>query len=157
MWDSGKRIVVGDNSLTKLIPANPYHALMTTVAVHGFAGMAIIPRFSTEIYYHCPNPAEEVAFFNAQTWNPVDMTYEQVLQMEAYRTARGVLGLRRDAYMFHQGNVIKYNTTSSLLGDWLTTTTNLINSLIDLPVTSMPLSIAGKLAKMKMEVRTDGW
>ena len=38
--------------------------LRTTVAVNGFEGFAILPRFATEVYYNCSTPAQNLALYN---------------------------------------------------------------------------------------------
>jgi hypothetical protein len=150
IYDTGKRVIVGDNSIIAYVPANRYHAYMTTTAVNGFAGIAVVPRFATEMYFNCADPDEEVIFFNNQTWNPVKMTYPEILQMEAFRTARGVLALRRDAYMFHQGNIKLYDGANSMLSDWLSAVVDYISPMINVPIRSLRLDDAGEMALKKM-------
>lgn len=54
MYDSGITNVVGDNSIAKLRPSNPYHGIITTQQEHGFSGIFIIPRQATNIHFSVP-------------------------------------------------------------------------------------------------------
>ena len=56
--DNGIVHVVGDNTRPPLRnPQNFFWPLTTTVERNGYAGLNIIPRFATLIYYNCDLPA----------------------------------------------------------------------------------------------------
>jgi hypothetical protein len=151
MWDTGKRVCTGDNSQPALIAPNPYHALVTTVAANGFDGMLIVPRFSTEINFASLNPDEEVIYYNSQSWNPITKNYSEILKLEAYLASRAALSLRRDAHMFHQGNIKRYDGLNSMVGDWLTAVADLLSPMINVPLRSLLLAEQGELIRKKMD------
>ena len=52
--EAGVTCATGDNTWPFLLKQdNPYHPLYTTAATNGYDGLAIIPRFATEVYYNC--------------------------------------------------------------------------------------------------------
>ena len=55
--DNGIKNVVGDNTRTILKnQQNPFWPQISTVAVNGYAGLTIVPRWATTIYYNCDLP-----------------------------------------------------------------------------------------------------
>lgn len=55
--DNGIVNVVGDNTRPLLRNSNQRWALNSTVAGNGYAGLNIMPRWATLIYYNCDLPA----------------------------------------------------------------------------------------------------
>jgi hypothetical protein len=55
--DNGIKWVVGDNTRSILMnQQNPFWPQISTVAVNGYPGMIIMPRWATTIYYNCDQP-----------------------------------------------------------------------------------------------------
>jgi hypothetical protein len=55
--DNGIKHVVGDNTRSILTnQQNPYWPAISNVAVNGYPGLIIVPRWATTIYYNCDLP-----------------------------------------------------------------------------------------------------
>jgi len=96
--------VVGDNTRAPLKNHNsgfwPYYS---TFEDDGHAGLIVIPRFATTIYYNC-----DTLECTHQEW--VDTSggsgdIDYLLQDAKNTNTRYLLGLRPDPYMFHQANM----------------------------------------------------
>ncbi|KAK3719246.1 hypothetical protein LTR37_004465 [Vermiconidia calcicola] len=107
--------VVGDNSRPLLLnPTKKHWPLISTVAGNGYAGLAIIPRWSTAMFYNCDLPAcTSLEWINTSGgWG----NYQSLLDFERTTTSRQLLGLRHDAYMFHQANLRAADMPSVTIG-----------------------------------------
>jgi len=147
--DNGIECVVGDNSVALLIPPNLYHGFYTTVEVNGYAGVFVIPRAPTEIYFDVSTVASEVIEYNsryglagtivAESYNA---TLDQIMALEGTKTARNLMLYRHDPYMFHQGNLKHFNYTRpgedekqwSLLTMWVQTVVEYYTALMNFPI-----------------------
>jgi hypothetical protein len=96
---------------------------MSTVAANGYAGVAIVPRWATNIYYNVCLPLFptiiEVPFQadSAKCQLPACTVLEWIntsagsgdwnalLAIEKATNTRHLLGLHHDPYMFHQANL----------------------------------------------------
>jgi len=101
--DNGIEFVVGDNTRAPLRNANPFWPLTTNVADNGYAGLKVIPRWATTIYYNC-------AFQNCTLKEWIDTSggsgdFNNLLVDARATNTRYLLGLRPDPYMFHQANM----------------------------------------------------
>ncbi|KAJ5050763.1 uncharacterized protein L3040_002634 [Drepanopeziza brunnea f. sp. 'multigermtubi'] len=102
--DNGIKSVVGDNTRPVLRnQQNEMWPLITTVAANGYAGVTIIPRWATNIYYNCQLPACTVAEWINTSGGSGD--WDTILAIEKNTNTRHLLGLRHDPYMFHQANL----------------------------------------------------
>lgn len=77
--------------------------LITTVANNGYAGLEVIPRWPTNIYYNCDSPA--CTTLEWITFSKGSGVFDDLLAYEKLVTTRYLLGLKHDAYMFHQANL----------------------------------------------------
>jgi hypothetical protein len=102
--DNGIVNVVGDNTRPPLLNTqNRFWPLNTTVARNGFAGVNVVPRWATLIYYNCDLPA-----CTLQEWVDTSAgkgTFNDLLTNARDTAMRNLLGLHWDPYMFHQANM----------------------------------------------------
>ncbi|CZT48533.1 related to extracellular serine-rich protein [Rhynchosporium secalis] len=94
---------VGDNTRKILLNANNEHwPLITTVSGDNFAGVYVMPRWASNIYYNCDTTACDVAEWIAIASGSGSIT--DLLTLEKSTNTRHLLSLHHDAYMFHQAN-----------------------------------------------------
>ncbi|KAF1955381.1 hypothetical protein CC80DRAFT_493267 [Byssothecium circinans] len=102
--DNGIVNVVGDNTRPRLLNTqNRFWPLNTTVADNGFAGISVMPRWATVIYYNCDLPA-----CTLQEWIDTSGgkgTFTDLMNSARDTAVRNLMGLHWDAYMFHQANL----------------------------------------------------
>jgi len=95
---------VGDNSRPVLLsPYSEHWPLISNVSNNGYAGMNIIPRWPTTIYWNCDLPA-----CTLKEWQDTASgkgEFADLLTFERNSASRYLLGLRHDGYMFHQANL----------------------------------------------------
>ncbi|KAE9969603.1 hypothetical protein EG328_006784 [Venturia inaequalis] len=113
--DNGIYYVVGDNTRPVLEnTVNEYWPYITTVEANGYAGLVVMPRWATTIYYNCDTPACTVAEWVATSAGTNDFT---VLLNDARTTnVRHLLALRHDAFMFHQANMRSADMPTTTVG-----------------------------------------
>ncbi|KAF1851495.1 uncharacterized protein K460DRAFT_391756 [Cucurbitaria berberidis CBS 394.84] len=102
--DNGISNVVGDNTRPLLRnPSNAFWPLTTTVESNGYAGLNVVPRWATLIYYNCDLPA-----CTLQEWIDTSAgkgTFDDLMTNARDTAMRNLFGLHWDAYMFHQANM----------------------------------------------------
>lgn len=107
--------VVGDNSRPVLTNTNHTHwPLISTVASNGYAGLTIVPRWPTAIYYNCDFPACTISEWINTSHGYGNFT--DLLTFEKTTTTKYLLGLKHDAYMFHQANLRSADVPSYTIG-----------------------------------------
>lgn len=106
---------VGDNSRPKLLsPYNEHWPMVSNVSNNGYAGMNIIPRWPTTIYWNCDLPD-----CTLQEWKDTASgkgTFQDLLTFERNTATRYLLGLRKDGFMFHQANLRQTDVASLTIG-----------------------------------------
>jgi hypothetical protein len=143
--DNGITNVVGDNSRPVLMnPDNVHHLLHSTVAANGYAGLNIMPRWPTAIYYDCDTQA-----CTTQEWTDTSAgtgKFADLLAFEKDVTSRYLFGLRHDPYMFHQANMratgvtaykVGSQSVNSLLQIWVETITQELVRTTNWPVITL--------------------
>jgi hypothetical protein len=94
--DNGIVNVVGDNTRPLLRNSkNSFWPLNTTVAVNGYEGLNVIPRWATLIYYNCDLPA-----CTLQEWIDTSGgkgTFDDLLEETRNTAVRNLMGLHWDA------------------------------------------------------------
>lgn len=143
--DNGITHVVGDNSRPVLMNQdNVHHLLHSTVAANGYAGLNIMPRWPTTIYYDCDTQA-----CTTQEWTDTQQgtgKFADLLAFEKDTTSRYLFGLRHDPYMFHQANMratgvtaykVGSQSVNSLLQIWVETVIQELVRLTNWPVTTL--------------------
>ncbi|KAL2062014.1 hypothetical protein VTL71DRAFT_6280 [Oculimacula yallundae] len=101
--DNGVVNAVGDNTRKVLLNVDNEHwPLVTTVAEDNFAGVNIMPRWASNIYYNCDTTACDVAEWVAIAGGSGTIT--DLLVLEKATNTRHLFSLHHDAYMFHQAN-----------------------------------------------------
>ncbi|KAH7400448.1 hypothetical protein BKA64DRAFT_482127 [Cadophora sp. MPI-SDFR-AT-0126] len=107
--------VVGDNTRPPLLNTeNEHWPLITTVAANGWAGLTIIPRWSTPIYYNCFSAACTLAEWINTSGGSGD--FNSLLDYSRSTYVHHLLGLRHDPMMFHQANLRQGDTGSFTVG-----------------------------------------
>jgi hypothetical protein len=99
--------MVGDTSRAELKPAHDYRGRYTTVAENGVAGLLIIPRNATEIYYDASIPEELTSEYNFRYrsyWRR-NLTLSEIMDQEARRVGRQLLSYQPAPHMLHQANL----------------------------------------------------
>lgn len=138
-------IVVGDNSRSVLQnQQSQFWPLISTVASNGYAGLTIIPRWPTTIYYNCDLPAcTTLEWINTSAGQG---DFSNLLTYEKSTTTRYLLALRNDPYMFHQANLRAADVPSyavgsqnphSLLQIWVETITQEMMRLTNWPILTL--------------------
>lgn len=113
--DNGVDRAVGDNSRPPLVNQNNRHwPLTSTVAANGYAGLTIVPRWSTAVYFNCDLPLCTLKEWIATSGGYGD--FNSLLAYEKATTSRYLLGLRQDPYMFHQANLRAADVPSTTVG-----------------------------------------
>ena len=113
--DNGITKVVGDNSRPLLVNQNNRHwPQISTVATNGYNGLTIMPRWSTAMYYNCDLPDCTSKEWIATSGGYGD--FSSLVEFEKTTTSRYLLGLRHDAYMFHQANLRAADVPSMVVG-----------------------------------------
>lgn len=144
--NNGITHVVGDNTRPVLLnTVNEFWPLNSTVAANGFAGLTILPRWATTIFYNCDTSNCTVAEWVATSGGSGDFT---ALLADAKATnTRHLLGLHQDAFMFHQANLradstipsytVGTQSVKSLLQIWVETVTQEMTRLTTWPLISL--------------------
>jgi hypothetical protein len=144
--DNGLEYVVGDNTRPVLRNQNnKYWPLITTVANNGYAGLVIVPRFATMIYYNCHTPE-----CTTKEWEDTSQGasggWQGLLDLSRTDNTRNLLSLQADPYMFHQANMLEGKSTMtigtetgrlSILVAWAETIVQEMMRLTTWPLTSL--------------------
>ncbi|KNC86850.1 hypothetical protein SARC_00996 [Sphaeroforma arctica JP610] len=126
--------------------------------LYGAKSMVVIPRFATEIYFDTATQQQLQSEFNSyygpkcygydQSASatdggykcnvnsfkfPRDLTATEIIGMEGFRTARNLLNMRVDPYMFHQANLAVVDGVS-LLSLWLRVVQKWLNLYVTFPI-----------------------
>ncbi|KIZ05734.1 hypothetical protein MNEG_2222 [Monoraphidium neglectum] len=138
----GIQCVTGDNTWKFLLhPTNPHYMLYTTPDTNGYANMAILPRWATEVYFNCSTAAQNVRLYNRlyQSYYGTASTISDIMKREAARVVReGLLKLRKDPHMMHQANLAMIDGVS-LLMRWTQNVVTEYNRWASWPVQSLKL------------------
>ncbi len=161
--DAGVRYLASDAS-------HPTQA--TEQFVPGF-NLLLLPRFPTAVFYNATTPAENTDEYNyifherflEAGQDPCAIpgaicsprTYEQILAAEADTTLRHMLSYKAWPHFFHQSNLRNYDGTgSTLLFDWLDAVFDRYETLMVLPVRSLPYYEIGKRTEQRLAARGAG-
>ncbi|KAF2196788.1 hypothetical protein GQ43DRAFT_497778, partial [Delitschia confertaspora ATCC 74209] len=102
--ENGIKYAVGDNTRPSLINLdNSFHPFTTSGAANGYAGMIVMGRWATTIYYNCDFPDCIV-----QEWANVrgeDGSFQDIMEEARETNSKHLLGLHWDPFMFHQANL----------------------------------------------------
>ncbi|KAK3682052.1 hypothetical protein B0T22DRAFT_432386 [Podospora appendiculata] len=157
--DNGIRYVVGDNTRPILRnPTNPFWPLISTVAGNGYAGLTILPRWATTMYYNCYSQS-----CTLQEWINTSAgsgTFANLLDDARTVNSRYLFGLHPDPYMFHQANLRSGDVDTitvgsqtgplSLLQIWVETITQEMVRLTNWPISSLKHDDIGDLFTRRM-------
>lgn len=146
IFDQNIVTVTGDNSRPELVnEANPYIGLYTTIADNGFAGVFILPRHATEVYYNTTTKAEMTSLYNFlyRDYFGFDSTFAQIMVREEELALTHLLRFEPAPFMFHQANLKRFlvnGTYESLLSTWMRQILNGIRKYSSLPVLNYKLN-----------------
>ncbi|KNC78923.1 hypothetical protein SARC_08668, partial [Sphaeroforma arctica JP610] len=135
--------------------------------LYGQRSIYVIPRMATQIYFDAATQQQLRDEFNSfygptcygydqsasatdggykcsvDSWKyPRDLTAAEIIDMEGIRTARNLLLLRIDPYMFHQAN-LAVSEGVSFLSLWLRAVTKWINSYVSFPIVTYKMDDLG--------------
>eukprot|EP00122_Pirum_gemmata_P008642 Pgem_evm1s7974 len=173
------RALVGSNGDQGATFRGEVEAIKTIVP--GKEGLLVIPRFATRIYFDCVTPEEDVkqhntfygpdCYGNDQDEPPSfggfkcsrtsakysrDLTFPEMLEIEAYETARNLLSYRTDPYMFHQANLVFKQHSDvggnehSLLTRWVESTLSIFQKYNTFPILSHTMDNLEKFYRDRM-------
>lgn len=157
--DNGITFVVGDNTRPVLRSVDsPFWARTTTVADDGYAGLTVVPRWATNVYYNCYSAACTVAEWGAMSGTP--RTWADLVEDAKVTNVKHLLGLFGDPFMFHQANMrvsgqptVTVGTQTgafSLLQVWVEAVAQELVRLTDWPVVNLKHDdIAGEFVKRR--------
>lgn len=102
--DNGIKYVVGDNTRPVLMnQESSFWPLTSNVQDNGYAGLEIVPRWATTIYYNCDLPqCTTNEWINTSGGKG---TWEDLLIDARATNIRHLMGLHQDPFMFHQANL----------------------------------------------------
>ncbi|KAM7217685.1 hypothetical protein V8F06_006940 [Rhypophila decipiens] len=102
--NNGIKYVVGDNTRSLLRNTqSEYWPIVTTVANDGYAGLTIIPRWATSIFYNCYSAECTTAQWIATSGGSGD--FANLLRDAKNVNVKNLLSLHQDPFMFHQANL----------------------------------------------------
>ncbi len=144
--DNGILYVVGDNTRPVLRSTeSEFWPVVTTVANDGYAGLVIVPRWATSIYYNC-----YTADCTLQEWINTSAgsgDFANLLRDAKMNNVNHLLGLHGDPFMFHQANLRNTDMPSftvgtqtgqmSLVQIWVETIAQEMTRLTSWPITSL--------------------
>ncbi|KAL1597716.1 hypothetical protein SLS60_008202 [Paraconiothyrium brasiliense] len=90
-----------------------FHPIITNVKENGYAGVYIIGRYGSSIYYNCDTPDCVNTEWKAIAGGSGDFNAQ--LEYEKTVNTKYLLGLRWDPYMFHQANLRVSDTKATTL------------------------------------------
>ncbi|SPO01410.1 related to extracellular serine-rich protein [Cephalotrichum gorgonifer] len=144
--ENGINFVVGDNTRSALRnPESTYWPLITNEATHGHAGLVVVPRWATTIYYNCDTP--ECTYQEWADTSAGSGGFTNLLRDAKETNTRYLLQLHPDPFMFHQANMRQddmpvftvgpVTQKMSLLQIWTETVTQELTRLTDWPIRTL--------------------
>ncbi|KAH6612971.1 hypothetical protein C7974DRAFT_322017 [Boeremia exigua] len=157
--DNGITSVVGDNTRPPLMNTeNEFWPLISNVPSNGYAGLLIIPRWATTIYYNC-----DLAECTTQEWintSGGSGDFNTLLENARVTNTRHLLGLHQDPFMFHQANMRQMDVPNftvgpksgkmSLLMIWTEVIVQEMTRLTSWPITTLKHDDIATLFKNRM-------
>jgi len=139
---------VGDTSRADITNmTNPYIPVVTTMETSNFDGFIIIPRQPTQVYWDIDTIEGTEMYYN--NLYKSDLTWKQILDLEALHVAKLFLQLRHDPFMFHESNLrnadfptVTINGASGhygLLQQWVERIIEEITKYVDWPIISLKM------------------
>ncbi len=114
-----------------------------------FPELFLVPRFPTLMFFNSTNPLIIESQYNflfganapGAPATATNLTYQQILQLDAETTLQHVASAQPYMHFFHQANLDNYsagNPGQSLVSDWLETFLTRYTSFYDLPLLTLP-------------------
>lgn len=154
LYDNKIIYSVGDNTRKEILPPYQQIGLWTNESFNGFAGIFIVPRYATEIYYNVSLPRELEAEYNFiyNKYFNRDLSNEEIFEREAQRVSRQLLNYQPSPYMFHQSNMRSFpwknGRRMSLVSVWMDEVLKEVRKYSNLPIISEKMS---RLAPIYLE------
>ncbi|KAF2758816.1 hypothetical protein EJ05DRAFT_421851, partial [Pseudovirgaria hyperparasitica] len=127
--------VVGDNTRPVLRNTqSSFWPLTSTVNDNGYAGLNIIPRWATTIYYNCDTPDCTLHEWINTSGGSGD--FQNLLKDARTTNSRNLLGLHWDPFMFHQAN-LRYTDMPSTVVNGVSQKLSLIQIWVEVVVNEM--------------------
>lgn len=145
---------VGDNSRPELAPQKPYHARYSTDSFNGLAGLLIIPRHPTQVYFNVSTPRELTAQYNIfypQYGGKAE--FDQIYAAEVKRVSRLMYAYDPTPHMFHQANLRLFDYQGgqfSLLSLWMKKIVDEVRLYLTLPILNLKMNDLAELYSKRM-------
>ncbi|KAM7185194.1 non-anchored cell wall protein-1 [Rhypophila sp. PSN 637] len=144
--DNRIEYVVGDNTRPTLRnQVNSFWPLISTTEMNGYAGLTIVPRWATTMYYNCFSQQCTLQEWIATSGGSGD--FSTLLDDARRVNTRYLLGLHHDPFMFHQANMRTGDVDIIYVGDqggplsllqiWVETVTQEMSRLTNWPILTL--------------------
>ena len=153
-YAAGVRYVVSDTS--RAGEDNPFPNV--GIPNSKVAGIYMIPRRPTNLFFNVAAPADWVAEYNCMYegyWGR-KLSYADILADQSQTLVNYMIRGELDPWMFHQPNLDFYDRSHSLLTDLLDTTLSKYEALYNLPVLSPPMEEVGRMMQERGTTRAAG-
>eukprot|EP01134_Creolimax_fragrantissima_P003388 CFRG3388T1 len=127
------------------------------LAKYGVKSIHVIPRFATRVYFDTSLPEENIMEHNKIyiSWYGRNLTIDELMGIEGFETARNLLSMRPDPYMFHQANMRTFQgvdgVTHSLLEMWIHSALNWVKTYTTFPVLTYKMDDLAEQYRLRME------
>jgi len=139
LLEHGIFCAAGDTSVKKLTGANPYYGLWAKNYTDPTGRQVyIVPRAPTSIDYNSWNGTQVSAQYNFLYAS--QLSFEEILEMEAQITLGFMAALDWREYMFHQSNLVRTTEgqrTGCLLSMWIESVIAAYSTYLNLPVVTL--------------------
>ena len=146
--DAGVRFLIGDTSVAGWNNPSPNAGIYSPYQ----SELLVIPRRPTNLFYNVSTPDKWQAEYNdiyRAYWGR-DLSYDEILGVEADVLLRDLLRGANDPWMFHQANARDYGGGRSLLSDLHDRVIAKYAAVCKLPVVSPTMEALGGRVAMRM-------
>ncbi|KNC87247.1 hypothetical protein SARC_00633 [Sphaeroforma arctica JP610] len=134
--------------------------------LYGARSVTIIPRFATRVYFDVSLPVEFEMEHNSiygpnctlcknDTFKYDDnLTVDTLMEIEGFETARNLLSLRIEPYMFHQANLRMYSDgrfSTSLIQEWIVASLRWVKDYTTFPVYTYKMDDLAEYYRQRQE------
>ncbi|MES1209898.1 MAG: polysaccharide deacetylase family protein, partial [Pseudomonadota bacterium] len=147
---AGVRYLVSDSSQ----PGQNNPSFNEGIASPLQAGILLIPRRPTDLYYSVSTPAQWVAEYN--TRNSATLDYPTLVDKVSTTLLGYLLRGENDPWMFHQADTRDNGGGHSLLSDLLDATFDKYAALVTVPIVSPTMDALGARVAARMQLDTAG-
>lgn len=144
LYHTGKKFVVGDNTVEDLRPAKEHLARKTQLNLHGHDGLMIIPRHPNDLFYNVSLPDELHSLFNHLYFPHAqdEFSFEQIMDKNTDEVLARMLSYDAASNMFHQANMRHFDYQgrwTSLMSEWMRGAIEKFRALSTLPILTLDM------------------